>query len=153
MYQDHICLKSHVSRQQWTPGLSMPRFPAADWTGLLCSSVSMLKPPVCLGPHYHFCLGTIHALLAKGEERKHWGTNGFKWVGLNCQGPCSGPLGLFSLTWQASNWLCRVYSQVGRCYNHHIALKHNCLLTQNVCSKWFACTHNLKYFMYFLHMI
>lgn len=34
----------------------------------------------------------------KGEEHQHWGTNGFKWAGLNCQGPCRGPLGLFS-TW------------------------------------------------------
>lgn len=31
----------------------------------------------------------------KVEEHKHWGTNGFKRVGLSCQGPCSGLLGLF----------------------------------------------------------
>lgn len=34
-----FALQSLVSQQQWTTGLSMPRFPVEDRTGLLCSSV------------------------------------------------------------------------------------------------------------------
>lgn len=41
--------------------------------------------------------GPIYVCWLKGSERKRWGTNGFKSEGFNCQGPCSGHLGLFSV--------------------------------------------------------
>lgn len=62
-----FALKSHVSLNsgpQASLCLSSRQLtgPAGSAPESLC-----LKPRGCLGPHYHFCLGPIHVLLAEGR--------------------------------------------------------------------------------------